>query len=166
LSDQSREIEAAFLSLAMQDPYAAYIAAADHDLSDKDFAYPEHRRLFMAVMVSAECGTRRWNFVLFHLWNGDEGYPFGDILDEAGKFWLGPDAPGSIDDVAFRVKDISRKRDAASEAATKLADVYGIDRAGDIIERIIGELVRPQRVYQLPAQPAQATRRLKGRAVA
>ena len=166
LFDQSREAEAAYLSLAMQDPYEAYLAAAEHEVSDADFVYPEHKRLFMAVMESAEVGVRRWGFDLFHAWNRDERYLFGDLIDEAGKFWLGPDESGSSDDLAFRVRDLSTKRQVASAAARAMATVYGVEHAGTIVERIIAEIIRPQRLYQLPAQSAQPTRPLKGRAVA
>lgn len=166
LPDQSRQSEAAFLSLAMQNPYEAYRVAAEHDVSDADFAYIEHRQLFVACMVSAEVGIRRWSFDLFHAWNRDERFLFGDIVDEVGEFWLGPQDSGNVDDCAFRVKQLSDRRQAASDAARKLADVYGVEHAGEIVSRIINDVVRPHRVYQLQAQPARVTGRLKGRAVA
>jgi len=144
LSDQSREAEAAFLSWAMQYPYEAYVAAADHDLSDEDFAYIEHRRLFVAVMVSAEVSIRRWSSDFFVAWNRSEGYLFGDLIAEVGEFWLGPHSPGSIDDCAFHVKQLSERRQAASDAVRKLADAYGVERAGNVVERIIADSVQPK----------------------
>lgn len=160
-----RDIEAAFLARGMEDPYEAYNTAALHDLTDLDFAYPEHRRLFVALMVSAEVGVRRWSCDLFFAWNREEDFLFGSILDEVGKFWLGPEDPGSCDDLAWRIRDWSMKRRLASEAVQRLAEAYGREHAESIIAQVIGDDAKPRTntLHLVQALRGRRPARRKGR---
>lgn len=106
-ASKCREYERLYLSAALRFPVKAIDVAVKHELTERSFAYGEHRLIFKWVCDAAQRG-HTFTLESFRELNRTGGHPLHPV--NVNVFWWTEIVPTGLDSWARRIKDLETTR--------------------------------------------------------